>query len=735
MNDWSKSNDSLSPQLNRHSRIVTLRDSSDLSEFSLDQGTSQTGSRLNNHHFDVIALHPNNEDNPNDVSSSEFLLDLANRPDQANNQTGGRLNNQRDHDFENTQVDPGNNNEDRVYEDMTFEQVEDTDLTPKESFIFMLGMLNRIEKYSETLIDGVHGKWYKNNIAMVKIVLIKSYSLFKSENLRRHIGNKPSQTQVHKDNNGSELKKLKKRGVKAKKKVVFRGKKDNQYSSTQAELNIDDEANIETLEERFGLDKSELRRSQYLQIKDKKDVFCDKIKKKSQHSNTQVEVNIDYEENTEIPEKIFSLDKLETRRSQRLQIKDKKDVFCDKIKKKSQHSNTQVEVNIDYEENTEIPEKIFSLDKLETRRSQRLQIKDKKDVFCDKIKKKSQHSNTQVEVNIDYEENTEIPEKIFSLDKLETRRSQRLQIKDKKDVFCDKIKKKSQHSNTQVEVNIDYEENTEIPEKIFSLDKLETRRSQRLQIKDEVLKSDNIQKHNGSLGIDDTPSQTQIHEVNNSSELKKLKKRCVKAKKKVVSNGKSDNQCSSTEVELNTDDQENTKPPEKSLGKSEPRRSQRLQIDDREVFSDRLEYVDLKLAAATFTPLPERLNKSLSAKQRTVKRKSRSSCGISSKRGRNSGKASLNSTVPTSSQENVTLGTVVNKSRQSSQACKRLSKNPSRKRAKSLDLKSRNGKGGSGTQDASPVLEKTNTLASTSSTSLFDKRNLYSVDSWLDSFP
>ncbi|XP_068912562.1 nuclease SbcCD subunit C-like isoform X6 [Tenebrio molitor] len=681
MNDWSKSNDSLSPQLNRHSRIVTLRDSSDLSEFSLDQGTSQTGSRLNNHHFDVIALHPNNEDNPNDVSSSEFLLDLANRPDQANNQTGGRLNNQRDHDFENTQVDPGNNNEDRVYEDMTFEQVEDTDLTPKESFIFMLGMLNRIEKYSETLIDGVHGKWYKNNIAMVKIVLIKSYSLFKSENLRRHIGNKPSQTQVHKDNNGSELKKLKKRGVKAKKKVVFRGKKDNQYSSTQAELNIDDETNIETLEVRFGLDKSELRRSQYLQIKDKKDVFCDKIKKKSQHSNTQVEVNIDYEENTEIPEKIFSLDKLETRRSQRLQIKDKKDVFCDKIKKKSQHSNTQVEVNIDYEENTEIPEKIFSLDKLETRRSQRLQIKDKKDVFCDKIKKKSQHSNTQVEVNIDYEENTEIPEKIFSLDKLETRRSQRLQIKD------------------------------------------------------EVLKSDNIQKHNGSLGIDDTPSQTQIHEVNNSSELKKLKKRCVKAKKKVVSNGKSDNQCSSTEVELNTDDQENTKPPEKSLGKSEPRRSQRLQIDDREVFSDRLEYVDLKLAAATFTPLPERLNKSLSAKQRTVKRKSRSSCGISSKRGRNSGKASLNSTVPTSSQENVTLGTVVNKSRQSSQACKRLSKNPSRKRAKSLDLKSRNGKGGSGTQDASPVLEKTNTLASTSSTSLFDKRNLYSVDSWLDSFP
>jgi tRNA U34 5-carboxymethylaminomethyl modifying GTPase MnmE/TrmE len=46
-------------------------------------------------------------------------------------------------------------------------------------------------------------------------------------------------------------------------------------------------------------------------------------------------------------------------------------------------------------------------------------------VFCDKIKKKSQHSNTQVEVNIDYEENTEIPEK------LETRRSQRLQIKGK----------------------------------------------------------------------------------------------------------------------------------------------------------------------------------------------------------------------------------------------------------------------------------------------------------------
>jgi hypothetical protein len=574
MNDWSKSNDSLSPQLNRHSRIVTLRDSSDLSEFSLDQGTSQTGSRLNNHHFDVIALHPNNEDNPNDVSSSEFLLDLANRPDQANNQTGGRLNNQRDHDFENTQVDPGNNNEDRVYEDMTFEQVEDTDLTPKESFIFMLGMLNRIEKYSETLNDGVHGKWYKNNIAMVKIVLIKSYSLFKSENLRRHIGNKPSQTQVHKDNNGSELKKLKKRGVKAKKKVVFRGKKVNQYSSTQAELNIDDEANIETLEERFGLDKSELRRSQYLQIKDKKDVFCDKIKKKSQHSNTQVEVNIDYEENTEIPEKIFSLDKLETRRSQRLQIKD------------------------------------------------------------------------------------------------------------------------------------------------------------------EVLKSDNIQKHNGSLGIDDTPSQTQIHEINNSSELKKLKKRCAKAKKKVVSNGKSDNQCSSTEVELNTDDQENTKPPEKSLGKSEPRRSQRLQIEDREVvFCDRLEYVQLKLAAATSTPLPERLNKSLSAKQQTVKRKSRSSCGIPSKRGRNSGKASLNSTVPTSSQENVTLGTVVNKSRQSSQACKRLSKNPSRKRAKSLDLKSRNGKGGSGTQDASPVLEKTNTLASTSSTSLFGKRKLYSVDSWLDSLP
>jgi hypothetical protein len=580
MNDWSKSNDSLSPQLNRHSRIVTLRDRSDLSEFSLDQGTSQTGSRLNNHHFDVIALHPNNEDNPNDVSSSEFLLDLANRPDQANNQTGGRLNNQRDHDFENTQVDPGNNNEDRVYEDMTFEQVEDTDLTPKESFIFMLGMLNRIEKYSETLNDGVHGKWYKNNIAMVKTVLIKSYSLFKSENLTRHngslyINNKPSQTQVHKDNNGSELKKLKKRGVKAKKKVVFRGKKVNQYSSTQAELNIDDEANIETLEERFGLDKSELRRSQYLQIKDKKDVFCDKIKKKSQHSNTQVEVNIDYEENTEIPEKIFSLDKLETRRSQRLQIKNK-----------------------------------------------------------------------------------------------------------------------------------------------------------------EVLKSDNIQKHNGSLGIDDTPSQTQIHEVNNSSELKKLKKRCVKAKKKVVSNGKSDNQCSSTEVELNTDDQENTKPPEKSLGKSEPRRSQRLQIEDREVvFCDRLEYVHLKLAAATSTPLPERLNKSLSAKQQTVKRKSRTSCGIPSKRGRNTGKASLNSTVPTSSQENVTLGTVVNKSRQSSQACKRLSKNPSRKRAKSLDLKSRNGKGGSGTQDASPVLEKTNTLASTSSTSLFDKRNLYSVDSWLDSFP
>jgi hypothetical protein len=103
--------------------------------------------------------------------------------------------------------------------------------------------------------------------------------------------------------------------------------------------------------------------------------------------------------------------------------------------------------------------------------------------------------------------------------------------------------------------------------------------------------------------------------------------------------------------------------------------------------------------------------------------------------GRNSGKASLNSTVPTSSQENVTLGTVVNKSRQSSQACKRLSKNPSRKRAKSLDLKSRNGKGGSGTQDASPVLEKTNTLASTSSTSLFGKRKLYSVDSWLDSLP
>jgi hypothetical protein len=250
------------------------------------------------------------------------------------------------------------------------------------------------------------------------------------------------------------------------------------------------------------------------------------------------------------------------------------------------------------------------------------------------------------------------------------------------------------------------------------------------------LKSDNIQKHNGSLGIDDTPSQTQIHEVNNSSELKKLKKRCVKAKKKVVSNGKSDNQCSSTDVELNTDDQENTKPPEKSLGKSEPRRSQRLQIEDREVvFCDRLEYVHLKLAAATSTPLPERLNKSLSAKQQTVKRKSRTSCGIPSKRGRNTGKASLNSTVPTSSQENVTLGTVVNKSRQSSQACKRLSKNPSRKRAKSLDLKSRNGKGGSGTQDASPVLEKTNTLASTSSTSLFDKRNLYSVDSWLDSFP
>jgi carbonic anhydrase len=163
-------------------------------------------------------------------------------------------------------------------------------------------------------------------------------------------------------------------------------------------------------------------------------------------------------------------------------------------------------------------------------------------------------------------------------------------------VFCDKIKKKSQHSNTQVEVNIDYEENTEIPEKIFSLDKFETRRSQRLQIKGkmytlfyfhyifflldkEVLKSDNIQKHNGSLGIDDTPSQTQIHEVNNSSELKKLKKRCVKAKKKVVSNGKSDDQCSSTEVELNTYDQANTKPPEKSLGKSEPRRSQRLQMD------------------------------------------------------------------------------------------------------------------------------------------------------------
>ncbi|KAJ3637334.1 hypothetical protein MTP99_000805 [Tenebrio molitor] len=565
MNDWSKSNDSLSPQLNRHSRIVTRRDSSDLSEFSLDleddpppdKGTSQTGSRLNNqsyHHFDVIALHPNNEDNPNDVSSSELSLDLANvhHPDQATNQTGSRLNNQRDHDLENTQVDPGNNNEDRVYEDMTFEQVEDTDLTPEESFIFMLGMLNRIEKYSETLNDGVHGKWYKNNIAMVKTVLIKSYSLFKSENLTRHngslyINNKPSQTQVHKDNNGSELKKLKKRGVKAKKKVVFRGKKDNQYSNTQAELNIDDQGNIETLEERFSLDKSELRRSQCLQIKDKKDVFCDKIKKKSQHSNTQVEVNVDYEENTEIPEKIFSLDKLETRRSQRLPIKDKKDVFCDKIKKKSQHSNTQVEVNIDYEENTEIPEKIFSLDKLETRRSQRLQIKDK-----------------------------------------------------------------------------------------------------------EALKSDNIKKHNGSL-----------------------------------------------EVELSTDDQENTKPPEKSLGKSEPRRSQRLQIEDREVvFCDRLEYVHLKLAAATSTPLPERLNKSLSAKQQTVKRKSRSSCGIPSKRGRNSGKASLNSTVPTSSQENVTLGTVVNKSRQSSRACKRLSKNPSRKRAKSLDLKSKKGKGGSGTKDA-----------------------------------
>jgi hypothetical protein len=168
MNDWSKSNDSLSPQLNRHSRIVTRRDSSDLSEFSLDleddpppdQGTSQTGSRLNNqsyHHFDVIALHPNDEDNQNDVSSSELSLDPANvhHPDQATNQTGSRLNNQRDHDFENTQVDPGNNNEDRVYEDMTFEQVEDTDLTPEESFIFMLGMLNRIEKYSETLNDGI----------------------------------------------------------------------------------------------------------------------------------------------------------------------------------------------------------------------------------------------------------------------------------------------------------------------------------------------------------------------------------------------------------------------------------------------------------------------------------------------------------------------------------------------------------------------------------------------------
>jgi hypothetical protein len=36
-----------------------------------------------------------------------------------------------------------------------------------------------------------------------------------------------------------------------------------------------------------------------------------------------------------------------------------------------------------------------------------------------------------VEVNIDYEENTEIPEKIFSLDKLETRRSQSLPIKGK----------------------------------------------------------------------------------------------------------------------------------------------------------------------------------------------------------------------------------------------------------------------------------------------------------------
>jgi hypothetical protein len=85
-------------------------------------------------------------------------------------------------------------------------------------------------------------------------------------------------------------------------------------------------------------------------------------------------------------------------------------------------------------------------------------------------------------------------------------------------------------------------------------------------------------------------------------------------------------------------------------GKSEPRRSQRLQIEgkiytlfyfhyfffllDREVvFCDRLEYVHLKLAAATSTPLPERLNKSLSAKQQTVKRKSRSSCGIPSKRG------------------------------------------------------------------------------------------------------
>jgi hypothetical protein len=109
---------------------------------------------------------------------------------------------------------------------------------------------------------------------MVKTVLIKSYSLFKSENLTRHngslyINNKPSQTQVHKDNNGSELKKLKKRGVKAKKKVVFRGKKDNQYSNTQAELNIDDQGNIETREERFSLDKSELRRSQCLQIKGK----------------------------------------------------------------------------------------------------------------------------------------------------------------------------------------------------------------------------------------------------------------------------------------------------------------------------------------------------------------------------------------------------------------------------------------------------------------------------------